>query len=69
MLDTSGRLKDRQWDDEVRRQNDVLVEVNGKAMRRELLAKNVKGAGNILRPLMNDVVVSVRLNEAARGSA
>lgn len=51
---------------EVRGQDKLLVPVNAQSVRRVLLAKNVQGALNILRPLMNDVEVGIRLNQTTR---
>jgi hypothetical protein len=61
--DTRG-LQDGDRHNKVRCQDDVLLEIDGKAMRAELLAKDVEGRGNILGPLVNDVEVGIGLNEA-----
>lgn len=58
-------LEDRDGHDEVGCQDDVVLEVDGQAMRAELLAEDVEGRGNILGPLVDDVELGISLNEAA----
>jgi hypothetical protein len=69
MLDTSGGLKDSDWDDKVRSEDDVLLPVNREAVWRELLAQDVQDSWHILRPLMDDVEVCVRLHETTGSGA
>jgi hypothetical protein len=45
MLDAKRRLEDGDWDDEIRSQEDVLLEVDRQPVRRELLLKDIKGTG------------------------
>ena len=42
-LDTERWLQHSDWDDKVRSEHDIAFEVNGQAVRRELLAKDVQG--------------------------
>jgi len=64
--DGRGRLQNGNGYDEVRGQNDVLVEANAQTVRAELLAENVESTLHILRPLVNDVKLSVSFDEATR---
>jgi hypothetical protein len=68
LLDTSSGLQNRQRDNKVRGEKDVLLKVNAETVRRELLPKDVEGAVNIFGPLVDNVALRVSLNEAAGGS-
>lgn len=65
----AGGFEDGDWDDEVRGQDDVLLEIDAEAVRAELLAKDVQGRGHIFRPLVDDVELSIGLDETAWGRA
>lgn len=66
LLNTQGRLEDRDGNNKVRGQDDALIEVNSQTVGAELLAENVQRASNILRPLVNDISLGVRLDETTR---
>jgi hypothetical protein len=70
-LDAHGRsrLEDRDGDDKVGGQDELLVEVDGQTVRRELLAEDVESRRHIFGPLVDDVEVGISLDETAwRGS-
>lgn len=60
-----SRLKDRDGNDEVGCENELLVPVDGKTVRRELLAENVKGGLDIFGPLVDDVEVGISFDETS----
>jgi hypothetical protein len=68
-LNTSGRLEDRQRDDEIGSQDDLVFKVDAQAVRRELLLKDVEGAIEIFWPLVKNVSLSIGLNKATWRSA
>ena len=63
LLDANGGggLQNSNRHNEVRGQDDVLVEVNAQTVRTELLAENVESTRDILRPLMNNIELSISL--------
>ena len=63
-LDTESRLEDSDRDNEVRSEDDVLLEINGQTVRRELLSENVECAVHIFGPLVDNVKVRVGLDQA-----
>lgn len=67
LLDTvdGSRLEDGDWDDEVRGQDDVVLEINGEAMGAELLAENIEGGRNIFGPFVDDVEIGIGFDETA----
>jgi hypothetical protein len=64
--DAKTRLEDRDRNNKVRSENDVLLEINVQSVGRELAAENLQGTLNILGPLVDNVVV-LGLNKTARG--
>jgi hypothetical protein len=58
-----GGLQDCYWDYEVGCEDDVLVEVDGEAVGRELLAENVERGAYVFGPLVDDVEVGVCLDK------
>ena len=69
LLNSEGRLEDRDGGDEVGGQHDVLLEVDGKTVRNELLLEDTENAGDILGPFVDNVEVGIGLNKTARGGA
>lgn len=63
MAHSKTRLQDSNRLDEVGGQDELLLPIDAKTVRRELLLKNVEGAFHILRPFVNDVKVGISLNE------
>ena len=56
-LDTKTRFENCDRDDKVRGYPDLFLEVDGQAVRVEILPQDVQGARHILRPLVDDVEV------------
>lgn len=69
MLDFCARLEDGYRRQEVGGQYKVLIPVNGKTMWVKLLVENAQDAWNVLWPLVDDVVISICLNQTTRRSA
>ena len=65
ILSAQARLEDAKRDNEIRGQDKILLEVDGEAVGRELLAENVESALDILGPLVDDVEVGISLDETA----
>lgn len=65
MLDAGGGLEDGEGNNKVRRQANLLLIVDGQTMRAELLLEDIECALNILWPLMDDVKILIRFDEAA----
>jgi hypothetical protein len=65
LLDADGasRLEDGDRDNKVGSQYDLLIEVDGQTMGRELLAEDVEGRLDIFWPFVDDVEVGISLNE------
>lgn len=63
MADSETGLQDSNRLDEVRSQNELLLPIDTKSVRRELLLKNVEGALHILGPFVDDVEIGISLNE------
>ena len=68
MAHSKTRLQDSTRLDEVGSQDELLLPIDAKSVRRELLLENVEGALHILGPFVNDVEVGVSLNKTTGGS-
>lgn len=63
-LDTGGWLEDGERDDEIRSKHDIIGEIDGQSVRRELLLENVQGACDVFGPFVDDVEVCVGFDES-----
>lgn len=63
--DAEGGLEDGHGLDKVRGENQLPLPVDAQTVRRELLSQNVQQAGRVLRPLVDDVEVGIRLDQTA----
>lgn len=68
MAHSKTRLQNSNRLDEVGSQDELLLPIDAKSVRRELLLKDVEGTLHILRPFVNDVKVGISLNETTGGS-
>lgn len=66
MFDPEGWLQDRDRHDKVGCQDEVVLKIDAETVGRELLAEDVEHAGDIFRPLVDDVVVGIRFDETTR---
>lgn len=66
-LNTKSRLENGDRNDKVRGKDQIVLKIDGETVGRELLAENVQGAFDVFRPLVDDVVVLVGLDQATRG--
>ena len=62
-VDTKSRLENGNRDNEIRSQDEVLLEIDCESVRVELLSQDVKGAGDISWVLSNDIKVAVCFDE------
>ena len=69
MNDLQAWLQNRKGNDEIRGEDDVLVPVDTQAMWVELLSENVKGAGDIFWPLVDDIEVGICLYQTTWGGS
>lgn len=63
MTHTSTGLQDSDGLNEIGGKNQLLLPVNAKTVRRELLTKNVEGSLHILGPFVDNVEVGIGLDE------
>lgn len=71
MLNPKGRLEDRDGNDEVRCEDDILVPVNGQTVRVERFFDDVEISCNISEgwEFVDDVVVCIGFNKSSWGSS
>lgn len=62
-----GRLENGDGNNEVGREDDVLVPVDGEAVGGELLAEDIEGSRNVFWPFVDDIEIGVSLDKAAGG--